>query len=57
MKTVGQLFANLPTDTKSIIHSDRGWHYQQKDYRAKLKALDFIPNMPRKRELFGQRTH
>lgn len=48
MKTIDQLCANLPSGTKSIIHSDQGWHYQQKDYQAKLKALDFIPSMSRK---------
>lgn len=53
MKTIDQLCANLPTDTKSIIHSDQGWHYQQNDYQAKLKALNFIPSMSRKRNCLG----
>lgn len=53
MKTIDQLCANLPTDTKSIIHPDQGWHYQQKDYQAKLKALNFIPSMSRKRNCLG----
>ena len=48
MKTIDQLCDNLPTDTKSIIYSDQGWHYQQKDYQAKLKALNFIPSISRK---------
>ncbi|WP_143467897.1 DDE-type integrase/transposase/recombinase, partial [Lactobacillus sp. UMNPBX19] len=30
MKTIDQLCAHLPSGTKSIIHSDQGWHYQQK---------------------------
>lgn len=32
MKTADQLCANFPTGTKSINHTDQGWHYQQKDY-------------------------
>lgn len=48
MKTIDQLRDNLPTGTKSIIHSDQGWHYQQHDYQARLKALHLTPSMSRK---------
>lgn len=48
VKTIDQLKNNLPTGTKPIIHSDQGWHYQQNDYQANLKALHCIPSMSRK---------
>jgi len=40
--------ATLPQAAKPIIHSDQGWHYQHRSYRATLEAHGLQQSMSRK---------
>lgn len=41
-------FENLPNNTKLILHSDQGWHYQIKPYQRMLKKKGITQSMSRK---------
>ena len=43
-----QAFLNLPDNTKLILHSDQGWHYQHKQYRRMLAEKGIKQSMSRK---------
>ena len=41
-------FVTIPDNTKLILHSDQGWHYQHKHYQRMLKAKGVRQSMSRK---------
>ena len=41
-------FVTIPDNTKLILHSDQGWHYQHKQYQRMLKAKGIRQSMSRK---------
>ncbi|WP_413628281.1 IS3 family transposase [Fructilactobacillus vespulae] len=43
-----KLSMNLPQNSKPLIHSDQGFHYQLKSYRQKLKSNGYMQSMSRK---------
>lgn len=42
-----RLFEKLPEDAHPILHSDRGWQYQQWGWRKRLKEKGIIQSMSR----------
>jgi transposase InsO family protein len=48
MDTVTPALAKLPTEANPIIHSDQGWHYRHKKYRAALAGRKIVQSMSRK---------
>ena len=45
---LGKAFEGLPDGTDLILHSDRGWQYQHKQYQAMLKERGIQQSMSRK---------
>lgn len=45
---LNKAFMQIPNDTKLILHSDQGWHYQHKQYRRMLKGKGIRQSMSRK---------
>jgi len=45
---LGKAIATLPQAAKPIIHSDQGWQYQHRSYRATLQAHGLQQSMSRK---------
>lgn len=43
-----ETFAQIPDSTNLILHSDQGWHYQNKQYQQMLKAKGIRQSMSRK---------
>jgi len=41
-------FIKIPNNTELILHSDQGWHYQNKKYRQMLKEKGVTQSMSRK---------
>lgn len=41
-------FERIPDDSKLILHSDQGWHYQHKQYQRMLKKKGVRQSMSRK---------
>lgn len=41
-------FGKIPNGTNLILHSDQGWHYQNKKYQRKLKMKGIRQSMSRK---------
>lgn len=41
-------FEQIPDDTKLILHSDQGFHYQHKQYQRMMKQKGIIQSMGRK---------
>ena len=45
---LNKAFMQVPNDTKLILHSDQGWHYQHKRYQRMLKDKGIRQSMSRK---------
>lgn len=45
---LGKAVSTIPHDTKLILHSDQGWHYQHKRYQQMLKTKGIRQSMSRK---------
>ncbi len=43
-----ELFNNMPTISRPILHSDQGWQYQMKEYQTMLKEHNITQSMSRK---------
>ena len=43
-----QAFETIPDGTNLIVHSDKGWHYQHRQYRQMLRAKGIRQSMSRK---------
>ena len=43
-----EAFLKIPDDTKLILHSDQGWHYQMRQYQKMLKDKGIRQSMSRK---------
>ena len=45
---LNKALAQIPNDTKLILHSDQGWHYQHQQYQRMLKGKGILQSMSRK---------
>lgn len=48
MDMLDKAFIKIPDNTKIIMHSDQGWHYQHNLYQRRLKEKGIIQSMSRK---------
>ena len=47
-KMIKKAFAKLTPEDKPMLHSDQGWHYRMKEYRATLEKHGVVQSMSRK---------
>jgi transposase InsO family protein len=47
-KMIQKAFATLGPQDRPLLHSDQGWHYRMKEYRAALEQRGLVQSMSRK---------
>lgn len=52
VKLISQAIKNLPSGTRLLFHSDRGWHYQQRCIKSLLANKGIIQSMSRRGECY-----